>query len=243
MTDIVHVLWTGGWDSTYRVLDLMAHSSPVKVQPHYIINPERRSHHLELAAIGQIRERAIERWGHRLLAPSTIEVDRIPISDLAQRQHDALAKRFNIGPQYLWLAEYARSANIGQLELCVHVDDKAYSVVTAQDVHPLDDDAGAAAFFREHFSFPILKLTKLQMRDNARASGFEDLMNQTWFCQIPTHNDLPCGFCNPCQWTIDEGLAYRVPRGHRVRLAAYRRIVTWLPSYRLRQNLLGLLRR
>lgn len=243
--EIVHVLWTGGWDSTYRVMDLMAQGGPAMVQPHYVINPERLSHQLELAAIRRIRERAIERWGNRLLAPKTIELDQIPVSEPAQRQHDELAKRFNIGPQYLWLAEYARSAGISRLELCIHIDDKAYRIMTEQGVaeEPLQGHADPIALFRERFSFPILNLTKLQMRDNARAAGFEDLMNLTWFCQIPAHNSTPCGFCNPCQWTIKEGLAYRVPRGRRVRLAIYHGLAAKLPSYRLRQVLLELLRR
>lgn len=247
MTDTVHVLWTGGWDSTYRVLDLMAHGGPTTIQPHYVINRERVSYHLELSAIERIRERAIERWGNRLLAPRTVELDRIPISDTARQQHAELVQRFRIGPQYLWLAEYVRSADIDTLELCIHVDDKAYGVTAAlrenERLARTPSDTDATGLFRERFSFPILNLTKRQMRDNARTAGFEDLMNLTWFCQIPTRRDAPCGFCHPCQWTIEEGLAYRIPRGRRMRFAIYRGLVAKLPSYRVRQALLNLLRR
>lgn len=35
-----HLLWTGGWDSTFRVLQLLLCSRDA-VQPHYIIDPER----------------------------------------------------------------------------------------------------------------------------------------------------------------------------------------------------------
>lgn len=247
MSDTLHVLWTGGWDSTYRVLDLMVHASPITIQPHYVLNPKRLSHRFELSAIERIRERAIQRWGNRLLTPRTIDVDKIPISDTARQQHAELVQRFHIGPQYLWLAEYARSTGIDRMELCIHVDDKAYGVIAAlrESEHCAagTHDTNAADLIRERFSFPILRLTKQQMRDKARASGFEDLMDLTWFCQIPTRDDTPCGFCNPCQWTMEEGLAYRIPRKRRIRLAIYRGLVEKLPSYRVRHALLTLLRR
>ncbi len=31
-----NVLWTGGWDSTFRVLDLVLHQKAT-VQPHYLL--------------------------------------------------------------------------------------------------------------------------------------------------------------------------------------------------------------
>ena len=51
---MVHrVLWTGGWDSTFRVLELVLHWK-VSVEPHYVIfHPSAPQ---EMAAMDAIRQ-------------------------------------------------------------------------------------------------------------------------------------------------------------------------------------------
>ena len=53
------------------------------------------------------------------------------------------------------------------------------------------------------------------MRAEAQRAGLEPCMELTWFCHRPI-DDEPCGVCNPCIYTIEEGLGDRVPeRGRR----------------------------
>ena len=40
---------------------------------------------------------------------------------------------------------------------------------------------------------------------------YEDIMNLTWFCHTPI-DGKPCGKCNPCRYTIEEGLRERFTR-------------------------------
>ncbi|MCG5494756.1 hypothetical protein [Ectothiorhodospira variabilis] len=239
------VLWTGGWDSTFRILSLLAEGEDF-IQPHYILNPERLSYSLELQAIERISSLAVARWGERLRPLLQTNLADIPVTDLARDRHAVLVKRFAIGPQYLWLSEYARSMVAQPVELCIHVDDKAYSVLKSLKDEPLGPDSpdggDARRLIADHFTFPILEVSKVDMLHAARRDGYEDLMNLTWFCQIPTPSKTPCGFCNPCEWTVDEGLKYRVPLDRRIRLALYRNFVAKLPGWRLRQSLLALLR-
>jgi len=61
------------------------------------------------------------------------------------------------------------------------------------------------------FSFPILNLTKLDMNRLARERGWQEIMLQTWFCHRPV-KDKPCGRCNPCRYTVEEGMGFRIPR-------------------------------
>lgn len=51
--ETVHLLWTGGWDSTYRLLYLLWEGK--QVQPHYIIDTHRPSSGHELRAMEAIR--------------------------------------------------------------------------------------------------------------------------------------------------------------------------------------------
>jgi 7-cyano-7-deazaguanine synthase in queuosine biosynthesis len=67
------------------------------------------------------------------------------------------------------------------------------------------------------FRFPILDLTKLDMERIAAENGFLPLMNETVFCHTPLKDGTPCGQCNPCRYTIAEGLKRRVPYTRRLR--------------------------
>jgi len=51
---LVKVLWTGGFDSTYRMVELSRHD--VIVQPYYLSDKIRRSKNLELRAMSEISE-------------------------------------------------------------------------------------------------------------------------------------------------------------------------------------------
>ncbi len=125
-----------------------------------------------------------------------------------------------LGEQYDWLARYARWQGLDDLELCVHRDDKAHAFIADLAVRAdRDGDEGyavpegpsEAALIFSRFRFPVLETTKLEMEEHARRGGFLDLMDRTWFCHTPTPDGRPCGVCNPCIYTVSEGLARRLP--------------------------------
>lgn len=231
-----NVLWTGGWDSTFRVLAL-ALSERESVQPHYLLDPERRSTDFELRAIDTIRAEANARGA--AIAPLHVQrVEHIAIGAQAAAEHRALTRAYGIGAQYLWLSEYARRHGIDELELCIHVDDKAYAAVSAlssgSEPNDSDDDAANGPGLFRFFSFPVLEVSKLHMWQTAQAQGFGDLMEQTWFCHLPTRSGRPCGFCGPCRWTHGEGLAHRLARSAHMRRHVDDRLISRVPSHRLR---------
>lgn len=45
----------------------------------------------------------------------------------------------------------------------------------------------------------------------AKKNNFSHIMEETWFCHTP-YNGKPCGICNPCKYTKEEGLGRRVPK-------------------------------
>ena len=49
------VLWTGGWDSTFRLIDLVVIHQRV-VQPFYIIDTLRQSFPMEIRAMKQLKQ-------------------------------------------------------------------------------------------------------------------------------------------------------------------------------------------
>jgi len=224
----VHLLWTGGWDSTFRLADLVI-TQRRQVQPHYGLNPIRVGAKRELQAQRNIRAAlaAIDPAAASLVLPGVMHpVDELPPDPQVSAMLKRLNERSYLGAQYEWLARLAGTLD-EPLELCVHQDDRAAGFlaghVTQVDggyVLPADcDDPDLALFAR--FRFPLFDVTKVDMAERARRQGFGHVLEMTWFCHSPTLLGRPCGFCGPCQYTRDEGLARRVPKPTRLRRVGY----------------------
>lgn len=231
----VRILWTGGWDSTFRVLYATLVEGK-RVEPHYIVDTDRPSSLRELKAIADVK--ALLKASH----PDAYErIDSLQITSKHEIPEDAeitqawirLKQRSHLGGQYDWLARYAHSKNLTGLELSAHVDDKLYDFLQAYvEQAPLGGyrvktsvDSDERIFAR--FEFPILNYSKTHMRDLAKTHGFLTILEKSWFCHEPW-GGMPCGMCNPCAYTIEEGMDYRLPRDalFRYRTRRYRGAVT-----------------
>ena len=222
----VDVLWTGGWDSSFRVLSL-ALIEKTTVQPHYIVDLGRASSLRELQAMASIRENLarLDRQASQRIHPTVITcVSDIPDDPAMTQSYRRLKAQAHLGSQDEWLARYARHRALSTLELSVHIDDKAYfflqgRVTRAQPGHwrlRADDPAEEDLRLFANFRFPLLTLSKTAMRQRAIEQGFIALLEKSWFCFTPRAGQ-PCGLCNPCRYSIEEGMGYRLPRASRLR--------------------------
>lgn len=218
-----NVLWTGGWDSTFRVLDLTILKKQ-EVQPFYIIDHDRLSKKVELKTMNKIKQKLEEMFpDSKGLIKETvfIQKDKIPENKNITDKFNRLIKESFMGTQYDWLARYSEANNIQNLELNIHKDDHAEVFVRKYvDEISKDNDLyytlksnaiGTDYDLFKYYNFPLLDYTKTEMGEIAKANGFSDLMELTWFCFKPTLRGTPCGSCNPCKYTRDEGLGRRVP--------------------------------
>lgn len=174
----VDILWTGGWDSSFRVLSL-ALTEKATVQPHYIIDLGRPSSLRELQAINDIRQylaRFDSQASQRIKPTIITSINDIPPDQAITQSYRRLKSRAHLGSQYDWLARYAQFRNLTTLELSVHIDDKAYFFLQGQvtpaasghwalkrSADSQEDDLHIFANYR----FPVLMLTKEQMRQRA----------------------------------------------------------------------------
>jgi 7-cyano-7-deazaguanine synthase len=215
----VNILWTGGWDSTYRILRLM--DKQVTIQPYYLKDKNRKSQQYELKAIKTITEdvRNHQNTKCELLDLIAINVSDIPLDDEVTNAYQNILKNNFYGSQYEWLARFAK--NIENLEINMHKDDTANffkkygSLIKINDdligdYNVLDQENSSDDLLKVfgNFHYPILNISKLEMREWAINNGLIDIMNKTWFCYSPKNNQ-PCGRCNPCKYTINEGMVYR----------------------------------
>jgi hypothetical protein len=225
----VLLLWTGGWDSTFRLL-WAASVEGRRVRPWYIAEQGRASTAAELAAMSAI----LERLGRsdpvaaaRVQPLTVVPSGHISGHDDIRASFDRILGRAFIGSQYLWLADFCRQYALDGLELSVHRDDKAHAlldgiVVPGPPEDPRPTVSASRAGSDEHalfgaFRFPVFHLSKVDMQRLAREQGFDGLMELTWFCHAPRADGTPCGRCSPCVYTMEEGMARRLPWSSRVR--------------------------
>lgn len=221
VNEVTNLLWTGGWDSTFRLLDLVLIQKQT-VQPYYIKSTIRKSSELEVQTMDKIRRMLFELapQSKLLLLPTIYKnVNDISPNEVLTQQYKRLSAAKHLGTQYDFLARFATEAGINDLELSIHKDDHAQKFL-----HPYVEETDHDGIYRlqqnpayedlklfQNFRFPILELTKLDMQETAAKYNFLDLMNETVFCHTPQKNGKPCGYCNPCRYTMEEGLSRRIP--------------------------------
>lgn len=226
-----HVLWTGGWDSTFRVLFLLLIEHET-VQPHYIIDPERKSKAIELHTLEKIRNATVAKYPDtvcRFLRPLITNRSSLLPNEEITRYYQKYSAASRAGSQYEWLCLYAGQCGVNGLELCVergsHPNNNRIhdSICGNRDVVKVQTERDSYYAFGQQFTqpefsifrgirFPLLDYTKSEMAEIALKAGFDDLMDMTWFCHTPDQNGKPCGVCRPCQQAKMEGLGWRVPK-------------------------------
>lgn len=219
--DAINVLWTGGWDSTYRVLDLLLIENQ-RVRPYYIVDPDRLSIANEIIAMTRIQHHIQISFPARapgLLPVEFVHLESIRADEEISRWHQRLATRVHIGTQYDWLARFAKH-HVTEPELCIEHITMGDTELFRNFVRPVLRGEGHACRaegpFPEpgiqmftYFRFPIIHLKKAEMRKLSEKHGFSDILELTWFCHTP-RKGLPCGKCRPCLLASESGFHYTV---------------------------------
>ena len=223
----VDLLWTGGWDSTFRLLDLVIHLKK-NVRPHYIVCSTRRTLKVELKTMVEIMTKIQEDHPEsaNLVQPVHLSLKyNIPEDLSITKKYENLSARVHFGPQYEYLARYAKYHPSVKLEIGLqhknfadrfdlftrgrvrlNSNDPDYQFWELVDVDP-EEDVSILTPFR----FPIWRTPKLQMKAVAEEYGFLDILEMSWTCQRPMKGK-PCGICTPCVVALREGMQYRFPR-------------------------------
>ena len=224
---VVHILWTGGLDSTYRVVELSRQECVI--QPHYIIINGRRTVKNELRAISDITDilNCDKRSKAKILplikcTKSELEgySDILSAWELLHK-----AKKFN-STQYPLLARYARQKQI-KLEMEIQfsengsvaeIVDESYLVdcPDSDDVLMIDAAKGsqewASYTMFKDFLFPksLYHKTKREEVEELKALGYDKVLKKVWTCFNPVLG-MPCGHCFPCKSAMKEGAGTMIP--------------------------------
>ena len=237
----VNVLWTGGWDSTFRVLSLISDHDCI-VQPHYVLDRERWSWQVELATIDRIITSCAQPdrgFKGQVLRPKIEERDTIAENPELTANFKELLARGHLGSQWEWLSRFVRHLDLHDLEICIHIDDASRNFLSGNvrekfgfpnKTYVLAEVADPALSIFEGFEFPLFDLTKRDMGDIALRKGFLDILELSWFCHRPLRGPATCGTCTPCCDAIEEGMGHRVGwRGH-LRYRTFRHLKAAVPG-------------
>lgn len=235
----VNLLWTGGWDSSFRLLQLLLQHRR-EVIPHYLLDPTRGSTQAELEAMERIRSILFERHPHTraLLEPlRKFDIGMLaPDALITDAFRKIVSERF-IGSQYDWLARFCKQLGIAELELAAgHRGGRIHSIIGAMVMETTD--RGYVSYridpkYRETkefavfggFSFPLFELNKQETGNIATEEAWLEILRMSWFCHKPGKGNEPCGYCNPCLYAVDEGFGWRISRLNRVKGIFYRALV------------------
>jgi len=247
----IQLLWTGGWDSTFRLLRLLLELQR-PVTPIYLQDDTRPSQQTEIETMDRIRAALAEMHPHTraLLQPTQFArvADIAPDAEI-ERAASRLALKYGIGSQYAWLARFCRDRGLRDIELSAECTRHGASAVLLDNVVPVQSPDGEAThripadaadqdayIVFGAFSYPQITITREDMIATVGRNGWDALMGMTWFCHRPARGQ-PCGLCNPCLYAIEQGFGWRVPRWRRALSVVYR--TTLLPLRKLaRQRLL-----
>ena len=206
--EIVHLFWTGGWDSTFRLVQLLVTTDKM-VQPHYIIRHEE-STGIEINTMSSIQRKISRGYPDirsRLLP--TIFIDRGLIKKFEDEdsQIDELREHYKINEQYIIMAQYCRQFGINEIEV---------------SLTSISGEMESFKYFKKVglfncFKYPLIDISKKEMLEIAKKNGWDELLNLTSFCRRPIVKIKPCGTCGPCHDAVISGLGYRLPLISRIK--------------------------
>ena len=230
----MQLLWTGGWDSTFRLLQL-SQIEGLSIRPIYVRDHGRPSMAHELSAmcaiLPQVRSIARARVMDVDLYDRGAIARNFP-NDAISKAYGRLADEFGLGYQYEMFALLCEGLGI-RAECAVEDSprSKAKRAIDAQcqlvpcdtdpcgsgrlRVVPKGESADAATVFGR-LDFGMLDVSKVEAQLVARNMGWMPIMRKTWFCHDPV-NGKPCGVCNPCRDAMNEGMRWRMPLSSRLR--------------------------
>ena len=218
--DATYLFWTGGYDSTFRLCQLLIIYKK-KVLPIYLIGDnlddsdrknsyKRKNVNKELEAMKIIRKKLYTKYPFtkNLLKPTLI-LRNVKINSKVKSNMNKLYLKKKISrpvTQYGSMAQVTYDLN-KNIEVC---SERSSHSVMCKLLYGIEYCSGkvnnkkyleVVEIFRK-FKFPIGSYTKKDMLNESIKYGFIDILNLTWSCWFPNSKSEPCNNCPMCKGRI-----------------------------------------
>jgi hypothetical protein len=217
--NFTQLFWTGGWDSTFRLLQLLILNKNM-VQPYYIVDHSRRSKENELNSMAEIRTALFSKFPFtkNLLLPTiSFDLSNVVHNSVLNQSFLNLRNKRPLGIQYLWLSEFCLQLNLNNVDLSIEsatgsgVDSLIAPILNknSNKISLSYKDTDEYRIFN-FYTFPLITMSKAEMQSIAEDQGFLDILVKSWFCHKPIFKRFTCGLCNPCKSVIKSDMGYRI---------------------------------
>lgn len=230
-----YIFYTGGWDSTYRLIELSRMG--LEIQPIYCIDSGRDSKDIEIERIKEIIK-SLENHAETksvFLPLLCVEVDKIEPNEKITNAYKKICEKVKLGSQYDWLARLA--TKYPGIELGIEKPHGEYSgCIDAINTFgkleekdnswriKSDESSEECNLVFGNFSFPIMEKTEKDMVENLKElKVYDDTMKKIWFCHKPI-NGAPCGYCRPCQQKMECEMSFLLPQKSQKRYFKYKKL-------------------
>lgn len=219
----VQILWTGGWDSTFRVVEL-SRTEGVIIQPVYVIDPKRKSVPFELRAMDTIIKCLREKKDTKAKINDVkkIELCNIQSDDEISNAYRIISKKTGLGSQHEWLAwlgkqmpgmEMGTEAGVPSTSHIIDAIETFCKLQIKDGIGYIDPDLSSVEgkLVLGWFQYPIITRYETDMVHQIKEWGYEDVMSNIWFCHNPINGE-PCGCCHPCAVKMESDMQWLLPR-------------------------------
>ena len=224
-----HVLWTGGYDSSFIVLQALIDENKI-VQPIYISDlidnepgkkTRRNNKDQEYKAMNKIRNLFRKKFPEKadnLL--DIIDIKKIELDNDTKYHMEELKKKKSVRRstcQYGAISQLSKDINKGRhgndiiyLEVGVvkedYRTDKFKNIINNNiDKKSLKISSNlnhnSVNLFR-HCRFPLIDLTKKDILKISEEGNYSDILKYSWSCWYPKKDGSPCGRCIMCKERI-----------------------------------------
>jgi 7-cyano-7-deazaguanine synthase in queuosine biosynthesis len=213
---INYVYWTGGYDSTYRICELLIVKKE-KVQPIYLsynLDSEydtdfwvRNNRIQEKKSMNIIKKKLFEKYPYtKNLLNDTIEIAKnFKDSDYVQK-----INQLNLWPYKRRIHQYVHLGKIS-FQLKRYIDTGVLGIHNSHFPifvkEHLDKETNKLKVSKNHplhyLKFPLFGKTKKNLCDFARKHKFNDILLLTWSCWFPDKMGKRCGRCPMCLERLD----------------------------------------
>ena len=206
---MTELLWTGGWDSTFRLCQLAR--KECDVQPYYLIL-NRPCVEEEQNAISTILPLLRSKRGVRANIRDVQFIDYRDVAipdDIQSAWEQFKGPPFALGGQYRFLSVFAREhpgIELGQERYWKKIGhlrslllEKGHMRVSSEGTgYFVKEDCDPAVWtLFGNMRMPISEMHEREMALLIRRWGYQDVMDHVWFCYTPV-DVKPCGLCEPC---------------------------------------------
>ncbi|MEL1241956.1 adenine nucleotide alpha hydrolase family protein [Flavobacterium flavipallidum] len=222
-----NLLWTGGWDSTFRLLQIIFIEKKT-VQPIYILDKNRKSLNKELETIENISNKiqSLDQEAYSRILPVRYINKDSNICEEIKNSSLIIKALTKMGSQHEWISQYCHTHNLKNIEMSIEKNENPQSFtqflvknyININPVNPTNKELynNLNTVFK-YYSFPLIDISKKEMIMVIKKNvHWEEIMNLTWFCHKPKKNKA-CGQCVPCITVIKKGLGFRIPKINRIK--------------------------